>query len=137
MAEVGPGGSPASPDAPDEDVRPEARHFLHRALRLTQLQLEREGHVTGRELLEGVRILAIQDFGPLARVVLAHWGIRSTDDVGAMVRRLVESGEWGRREEDSWDEFRGAYDFEKVFETDYPWKVREALNLSEEARSGR
>ena len=125
-----------SGDGANREFRPEARFFLHRALRLTQLNLEREGHVTGTELLEGFRMLALSEFGPMARVVLDFWDIRSTDDVGEMVRALVHSGEWGRREEDSWEEFHAAWDFERVFDTDYPWNVREALNLSGEAPRG-
>jgi uncharacterized repeat protein (TIGR04138 family) len=120
-----------------DGFRLDAYHFLHRALRYTQVTMGREGHVTGTELLEGFRFLALQEFGPMARVVLDHWGVHTTDDVGAMVRSLVEGGEWGRREEESWDEFRGTFDFATVFEAEYPWNVREALNLAVEARRER
>jgi uncharacterized repeat protein (TIGR04138 family) len=117
--------------------RPEGYLFLHRALRLTQVMLAREGHVSGTELLEGFRLLALQEFGPMARTVLEHWGVRSTDDVGRMVRALVETGGWGRRDEDSWEEFHATYDFARVFDAEYPWNVREALNLPAEAKGER
>ena len=110
-------------------MRPEAYFFLNRALQHTQARLGREGHVTGRELLESFRQLALEEFGPMALVVLEHWGIRRTEDVGEMVRQLVESGVWSRSEQDSWNDFDQGFAFRRVFDEEYPWDVKAALRL--------
>src|SRR3954470_3389340 len=39
-------------------------------------------HVTGRELCEGARRLALEHYGLMALAVLRMWGIRSTSDIG-------------------------------------------------------
>ena len=84
-----------------------------------------ERHVTGRELLDGLRALAVERFGPLAKLVLNHWGVTRTEDFGEIVFGLVEIGLLNRHPGDSRLDFADGYDFEKVFERDYrpalPW----------------
>jgi uncharacterized repeat protein (TIGR04138 family) len=80
-------------------------------------------HISGRELAEGVRDLAIQRFGPMARTVLEHWGIRSTTDVGELVFALVDCGILIKQDEDGPDDFKGLFDFEDAFDRNYPWGV--------------
>lgn len=114
-------------------ARPVARHpaaawqFLHAALMRAQRSQGRERHVSGGDLLAALRELAIESYGPTARMVLEHWGIRRTEDVGDMVRALVEAGVWSARPEDRWEEFENGYDFRIAFEVEYPWAVTEAL----------
>src|SRR3954468_12338763 len=50
-------------------------------------------HVTGRELCEGARRLALNHYGLMALTVLALWGIRSTSDIGEVVYNLINSGD--------------------------------------------
>src|SRR4051812_41736661 len=81
----------------------EAYEFLFAALGHTQKMLDRvpnervEGeagaqyHVSGRELCEGIRDLALREFGLMARTVFRLWGIDRTDDFGEIVFNLVES----------------------------------------------
>lgn len=95
--------------------------FLISALHFVLQRLDETRHITGRELAEGVRDLAIERFGPMARTVLEHWGIRSTGDVGEIVFALVEFGILIKQDEDCIDDFLGVFDFEEVFERDYPW----------------
>ncbi len=73
-------------------------------------------HVTGRELLEGIRRLAIKQFGYMTRTVFETWGVRSTEDFGEMVFNLVDSGLMRKTESDSREDFKGAYDFSTAFE---------------------
>jgi uncharacterized repeat protein (TIGR04138 family) len=73
------------------------------------------GHVSAGELLEGFRLQALKDFGPMAPLVLEHWGIRSCADIGRMVFLLVEAGAFGRTENDSVEDFEGGFDFHEVF----------------------
>ena len=55
------------------------------------------------------------------RTVLGHWGIHDTEDLGEIVFVMVECGVLIKREEDRREDFRGLFDFEEVFERDYPW----------------
>jgi len=108
----------------DKRFDPEAYEFVRKSLDYTMKLLEKpvEGparHVTGTELLEGVRRFALEEYGPMALRVLAHWGIRRTEDVGELVFNLVESGVLGRRPEDSKRDFANGYEFERVFRDPY------------------
>lgn len=95
--------------------------FLISALHFVLQRLDETRHITGRELAEGVRDLAIDRFGPMARTVLEHWGIRDTTDVGEIVFALVECGILIKQDDDCIDDFLGVFDFEEAFERDYPW----------------
>jgi uncharacterized repeat protein (TIGR04138 family) len=95
--------------------------FVLSALHFVLENVGEPRHITGRELAEGVRDLAIARFGPMARTVLEHWGIRATVDIGELVFALVEAGILIKQEEDLLDDFNGIFDFEDAFERDYPW----------------
>ncbi len=96
----------------------DAYRFLYESLDLTGRRLGRKGHVTGRELLEGIRDLALHRFGGLALMVFHAWNVRSTRDWGEMVFRLVNAGLMGRTEEDSIADFDDVYSFEEAFRFD-------------------
>ncbi len=100
-----------------------AYDFLLDALRTVIAGLGERRHISGQELADGVRRLAIERFGPLARTVLEYWGIHSTDDLGEMVFALVEVGVLTKQEEDRPEDFEGLFDFEEVFDHNYPWTV--------------
>lgn len=72
-------------------------------------------HISGQELLEAMRTLALRQYGPLAHDVLAEWGIHNCTDFGAIVFLLVEHKLLGASEEDSIDDFAGGYDFRDAF----------------------
>ena len=74
-----------------------------------------ERHVGGQELLNGIRDLAAEQFGPMAATVFIRWGVRHTDDFGEIVFNLIDAGLLSRRPEDSRLDFAGAYDFENEF----------------------
>jgi uncharacterized repeat protein (TIGR04138 family) len=95
--------------------------FVLSALQEVMQELERPRHIAGGELARGVRDLALTRFGPLARTVLEHWGIHSTDDVGEVVFALVEFGVLVKQDEDRREDFRDIFDFEEAFERAYPW----------------
>ena len=59
------------------------------------------GHVTGRELCESVRKLALRQFGSMAATVLNHWGVRSTSDIGDIVYNLIAAGDLEKTPSDS------------------------------------
>lgn len=95
--------------------------FLLSALHRMMASLDQPRHISGRELAESVRELALQRFGPMARTVLEHWGIHTTEDLGEIVFTLVDLGVLTKQEDDDREDFRGVFDFEKAFEEDYPW----------------
>ena len=72
-------------------------------------------HVTGPELLDGVRHYALKEFGPMVMTVFDSWGIRSCEDVGHMVFNLIRAGVFGKTEQDSIEDFKNVYDFEEAF----------------------
>ena len=98
--------------------------FLLSALHAVLDDLKEPRHISGEELAEGVRSLALEQYGPMARTVLAHWGIHSTEDLGDIVFAMVECGLLIKREEDSMEDFRDLFDFEEAFEENYPWGGR-------------
>lgn len=100
----------------------EAYHFVREALEHTQKLLKSRGrartdtrHVTGQQLLEGIRDLALQQFGPMALTVLEEWGIHRCEDFGEIVFNMVEQGLLSKTKEDSRADFQGGYDFDTVF----------------------
>lgn len=95
--------------------------FLLSSLHAVLEDLDQPRHISGRELARGVRDLALERFGPMARIVLEHWGVHNTDDLGEIVFALVDCGILIKQEEDRREDFRDVYDFEEAFEQDYPW----------------
>lgn len=100
----------------DKRYNPEAYSFIMASLDYTIKRLGRKGHITGQELSEGIRDYAIEQFGPLARIVLEKWGIKSTDDFGEIVFNLIDSGLLGKTEEDRKEDFHNRYDFKEAFD---------------------
>ena len=66
--------------------------FVLSALEFSQSRLPERRHITGRELAESCRDLALDRYGVMARLVLDHWGVRSTADIGDVVFTLVDMG---------------------------------------------
>jgi uncharacterized repeat protein (TIGR04138 family) len=95
--------------------------FILSALHYAIDRLEEPRHISGRELAEGCRDLALERWGLMARTVLEYWGIHSTRDLGALVFALVECGVLVRQEHDSLDDFDDVFDFHSAFDRDYPW----------------
>jgi uncharacterized repeat protein (TIGR04138 family) len=95
--------------------------FVLSALHYVIEHLGEPRHISGRELTEGVRDLAIDRFGPMARTVLEHWGVRRTADVGEIVFALVECGILIKQDDDQLDDFEGVFEFDEAFDRDYPW----------------
>src|SRR5688572_18420988 len=97
----------------------DAYYFLREALdhtvKLRKRQLGENGHVNGPQLCEGIRQLALKQFGPMVTMVFEYWGLRRTEDFGEMVWRLIELGVFGRTDADSKADFQNVYDFRAVF----------------------
>ncbi len=98
--------------------------FVLAALEEVVAHLPRRRHVSGRELAEGCRLMALRMWGPLAKTVLHHWNLRSTRDIGEIVFNLLDVGILSKDETDAREDFDDLYDFTRVFETNYPWGGR-------------
>ncbi len=72
-------------------------------------------HVSGQELLEGLRRFALDQFGPMTKTVLDYWGVHRCEDFGEIVFNMVEKGILGKTEQDSREDFRGGFDFDEAF----------------------
>ena len=99
----------------------DAYTFILDTLRDVIENLEEVRHVTGRELSEGCRKRAIEQFGPLARSVLEYWGVRKTADFGEIVYNLIKANQLTKTDEDSKDDFNNVFDFNEAFARPYPW----------------
>ncbi|MCH2210670.1 MAG: hypothetical protein MK110_05175 [Fuerstiella sp.] len=102
-----------------------AYQFVFAALQYAQEKLGRDrgtpqaGHISGEELLDGVREMALRHFGLMAKTVLAAWGITTTEDFGRIVFELIESGRMRKTEDDRLEDFVDVYDFGEAFENEY------------------
>lgn len=72
-------------------------------------------HVTGQELLGGIRDYALSQFGPMTAMVFEEWGIKRCEDFGEIVFNMVEIGLLGKTEKDSREDFANGYTFEEAF----------------------
>jgi uncharacterized repeat protein (TIGR04138 family) len=107
----------------DQDTRYKvaAYAFVMLALNYTLTKLDRPRHVTGKELLQGIREFGIQQYGPMAKTVFNYWGVSTTRDFGEIVFKLVENKLLGKTEEDRIEDFVDVYDFEEEFVRKYRW----------------
>jgi uncharacterized repeat protein (TIGR04138 family) len=113
----------------------EAYEFVFAALHHTQqllgrvppagAQADQEHHVTGPELLHGIRDLALREFGLMARVVFHVWGIDRTADFGEIVFNLVEARLMSKTDEDRRRDFHDVYDLDQALVRDYRIELKE------------
>ncbi len=94
----------------------DAYEFVMQALAFSQKKFIRSGHISGKELLEGIKDLGLELYGPMARTVFAHWGITTTSDFGQIVFIMVEQGLMSKDDRDSPDDFNNVYDFNSAFD---------------------
>jgi uncharacterized repeat protein (TIGR04138 family) len=76
-------------------------------------------HISGRDLCLGLREVALDRWGYLARTVLQRWNITSTLDFGRIVFAMVEHQLMQKTEQDQLNDFRQVYDFHTAFECGY------------------
>jgi uncharacterized repeat protein (TIGR04138 family) len=108
-----------------EDTRfdRKAYTFVRQALDHTVKELKRKSpertgksqHVTGAELLQGIRTYALDQYGPLTKTVLNKWGIVRCSDFGDIVFNLIEYNVFSKTENDRREDFADLYDFEEAF----------------------
>ncbi len=104
--------------------KPNAYRFTLDAVGFTVQGLGEVRHVSGEELLDGIRRLALDRFGPMAKVVFEQWGIVKTEDFGRIVFQLVDEGLLGKTEQDTMSDFSRGYDFNEAFVRNFDWLGR-------------
>ena len=100
--------------------RRDAYLFLREALEFTQKTISKANknqvrHITGAELLNGIREYALALYGPMTITVLGEWGITSTEDFGHMVFLMVENNLLRKTDQDSLEDFKKGYSFDEAF----------------------
>ena len=98
----------------------DAYHFVQEGLNHTLKALKRGGqhthrHVSGQELLHGLREFALKEYGPMSKAVLNEWGIKTTDDIGQIVFNLVNASVLGKNDTDSPSDFKNVFTFDDAF----------------------
>jgi uncharacterized repeat protein (TIGR04138 family) len=108
----------------DKRFDPHAFFFLKDSLDYT-LKRAADGnsglsrHVSGGELLEGFRDLALEQFGPMASTLMIEWGVRECSDVGEMVFLLIEEQMFGKQDSDTKEDFHGNFDLNEALTTPF------------------
>lgn len=102
-----------------------AYYFLRQALDFSLKEMHHKGdldksnHLSGQQLLEGIRLYAIDQYGPMARSVLKYWGVSECRDFGNIVFNLVECRVLGKTDQDSPEDFNDGYHFKDAFDRPY------------------
>ena len=104
----------------DKRFSRDAYTFVREALDFTQKLIGKESqgqirHVTGQELLDGIRQFALQQFGPMVMTVFEDWGVRNSRHFGEIVFNMVEIGLLAKTDKDTREDFQNGYDFADVF----------------------
>lgn len=99
----------------DGRYKVDAYEFVLEALSYVQKKSKRKGHITGQELLLGIKEYALSQFGGLSKTVFEHWGVKSTEDFGEIVFNMISESLLYKTEKDSKEDFKGVYDFEEAF----------------------
>ncbi len=140
----------------DKRYQRDAYFFVRDALEHTRKMLEREGrnrpekgavlpdrdgrnrgetehqqHVTPQELLQGIRELAIETYGPMAMTVLEEWGIHACHDFGELVFIMIEHKALKKTDRDTRADFDNGYDFYEAFRKPYLPAAKIAANLKQ------
>ncbi len=112
-----------------EDVRDLARKdgrydfqaylFVFQALEFTLKRIGRRRHVSGQELLEGIKDFAILNFGAMGKTVFNQWGVAKPMDFGRIVFSLVDAGLMSKTDGDDISDFAEGFDFDKTFVQNY------------------
>ena len=106
--------------AVDSRFHRDAYHFVREGLDYTQQSISKqeEGtvrHISGQELLGGMRAHALEQYGPMALLVLNEWGLMRAEDFGEIVFNMVEHELLAKTEDDTRTDFAGGYTFDEVF----------------------
>ena len=118
--------------AKDSRYQRDAYLFVREALDHTQKGVVKDSrghirHVTGQELLAGIRDFALLQFGPMATTVLDEWGIRCCEDFGEIVVNMIDVGWLAKTAKDRRSDFQNGYGFDEAFVQPFLPKSKQAI----------
>ena len=113
----------------DDRYKEDAYLFVMTALGSLLKQMDKPRHVSGGELLKGIRIEAREQFGPMAEPVFDHWGIKNSLDFGQIVFNMVREGVLSKAENDSLEDFRDCFSFKNLFDESLEYKLSEEKSV--------
>lgn len=104
----------------DPRYQRDAYFFVREALDYTQKKVTKANHgkprhVTGPELLDGIREFALKTYGPMTLTLFDEWGLTRCEDFGEIVFNMVDSKLLGKTDDDSKDDFKATYEFKAAF----------------------
>ena len=103
----------------DKRYAPEAYALVMDSVAYAIQTIGEPRHVSAAELLDHLCGFAKDRYGILAYSMLKKWGLRSTEDIGAVVYALIDEGELTEQEGDSLADFSGVFDLQERLETEY------------------
>ena len=132
---------PSSVEAPQDDlvaqlraahptIAVQAYSLVLTAMQHAMASLPDRRHLTGAELADAVRVLALAGYGPMARLVLESWGLTSTADIGQVVYALAEVDLINPGDGDTVRDFDDVYAFANAFDRDFPWRPADELRAT-------
>ena len=101
----------------------EAYLFVLESLFHTRRIFKKEKHASGKELLEGIKDLALSRYGSMAKIVFEYWGIKNTIDFGHIVFNMVDENILSKTTDDKLSDFKNVFDFNDVFDKGYTIRV--------------
>jgi len=115
--------------AEDSRYNAKALRFVYEGLGLAveKIRQNDEGpeprHISGQEFSEVLTSIAMERWGRLAKVVLNHWNINTTRDMGEIVYLLIANNLMSTQENDTIEDFDDVLDFEEVFEKRFRFEI--------------
>lgn len=121
----------------DKRYKLEAYQFIRESLQYAHehlldeidetVKIEKGGtrHVTGQQLCEACRLYALEQYGYLAKIVLASWGVQSTSDFGELVYNLIRIEQMRKSDSDRREDFDDVYAFDDAFEPQFEFAFRD------------
>ena len=104
----------------DGRYHPNAIRFVYEGLGYSaKKSADKPSHVTGQQLSESLRDLAVEKWGRLAMLVLNTWGIKTTRDFGEIVFLCIRHKWMSAQSTDSIDDFNDVYDFKTILKDNF------------------
>jgi uncharacterized repeat protein (TIGR04138 family) len=119
----------------DPRYEKDAYLFVREALDFTQKNIGRDTrgrvrHVTGQELVGGLRDYALQQFGPMVLTVFEQWGVHNCQDFGEIVFNMVDFGLLAKTDNDNRMDFEGGYNFEEAFRKPFLPRAKQKVGVA-------
>ncbi|MCH2208586.1 MAG: hypothetical protein MK132_22330 [Lentisphaerales bacterium] len=104
----------------DRRFKEDAYYFLNEAVifsaeYFSKPEFGTNRHLSGPELLDGIREFTLSEFGPMSMTVLKRWGLHNTLDIGHVIFNLIDAGVLAASPQDRLGDFDSVYDFNDAF----------------------